>query len=186
MGQSRHEITQHLAERWCWDVPHRDDSRVARRLHRKPLVDGAYRRDEGALLADFCDFPQELGVVNLMHHVREKAVQREWNLGHPPKKTARAVRVHIVFTLLMFALATAYRWQCEQEAVGGTPVGWKRRRRQLLEETRDKLIIFAEGAYGIFHIALYPMPLRAKLKDVRQGIGTWQAVLVKYGITTHG
>ena len=33
----------------------------------------------------------------------------KWDLGHPPQKTERPVRVHVVFTLLMFALATAYR-----------------------------------------------------------------------------
>ncbi len=29
--------------------------------------------------------------------------------GAAPQKTERAVRVHVVFTLLMFALATGYR-----------------------------------------------------------------------------
>jgi hypothetical protein len=32
-------------------------------------------------------------------------------------------------TLLMFALATAYRRQCEWEAWRGEPVGWQRCRR---------------------------------------------------------
>jgi hypothetical protein len=55
------------------------------------------------------------------------------------------VRVHVLFTLLMFALGTAYRLQCEQEATGSEPVGWQRWRRQLLEQTRDKVIVFAQG-----------------------------------------
>ena len=38
-----------------------------------------------------------------------KEAKQQWDLGHPPQKTERAVRVHVVFTLLMFALATAYR-----------------------------------------------------------------------------
>jgi hypothetical protein len=38
-----------------------------------------------------------------------KEAKQPWELGHPPQKTDRAVRVHVVFTLLMFALATAYR-----------------------------------------------------------------------------
>jgi hypothetical protein len=46
-----------------------------------------------------------------------------------------------MFTLLMFALATAYRLPCEQEATGSEPVGWQRWRRQLLEQTRDKGIV---------------------------------------------
>jgi hypothetical protein len=38
-----------------------------------------------------------------------KEAKQPWDLGHPPQKTDRAVRVHVLFTLLMFALATAYR-----------------------------------------------------------------------------
>ena len=36
-----------------------------------------------------------------------KEAKQQWELGHPPQKHERAVRVHVVFTLLMFALATA-------------------------------------------------------------------------------
>jgi hypothetical protein len=36
-----------------------------------------------------------------------KESKQPWSLRHPPQKTARAVRVHVMFTLLMFALATA-------------------------------------------------------------------------------
>jgi hypothetical protein len=32
MRQTQDEITQHVAERLCWEVAHRDDARVARRL----------------------------------------------------------------------------------------------------------------------------------------------------------
>jgi len=53
MGQTQDEITEKLAERWCWEVARRDDCRVARRLYRKQLVEGVYRLDEGALLDDF-------------------------------------------------------------------------------------------------------------------------------------
>jgi hypothetical protein len=77
-----------------------------------------------------------------------------------------------MLTLLMFALATAYRLQGEREATGGEPVGWQRWRRQLLEQNRDKMIVFAQGYYGIFHVAEYSLLLGAKLKDVPPGIGT--------------
>jgi hypothetical protein len=50
-----------------------------------------------------------------------KESKQPWSLKRPPKKTARAVRVHVLLTLLMFALATAYRLQCEQEETGGEP-----------------------------------------------------------------
>jgi hypothetical protein len=50
-----------------------------------------------------------------------KEAKQQWNLGHPPQKTQRAVRVHVMFTLLLFALATAYRLQCGCEATAGSP-----------------------------------------------------------------
>jgi hypothetical protein len=110
----------------------------------------------------------------------------QWDLGHPPRKTDRAVRVHVVFTLLLFALATAYRLPCEQEAMGGEPVGWQRWRRQLLEQTRDKVIVFAQGAYGIFHIAEYSLLLGVNIKDRPPGIGTRRELLAKYGLAMRG
>jgi hypothetical protein len=112
-----------------------------------------------------------------------KECKQQWDLGHPPRKTERAVRVHVLFTLLMFALATAYRLQCEREATGGEPVGWQRWRRQLLEQTRDKVIVFARGYYGIFHLVEYSLLLGVRLKDKPPGIGTYQDVLAKYGLT---
>jgi hypothetical protein len=115
-----------------------------------------------------------------------KAAKQQWDLGHPPQKSARAVRVHVMFTLLMFALATAYRWQYEKAALAEEPVGWQRWRRQLLEQNRDKVIVFAHGYYGIFHVAEYSLLLGAKLKDVPPEIGTLPEVLAKYGLTAHG
>jgi hypothetical protein len=55
------------------------------------------------------------------------------------------VRVHVMFTLLMFALATAYRLPWEREDRGSDPIGWQRWRRRLLEQTRDQVIVFAQG-----------------------------------------
>jgi Transposase DDE domain len=115
-----------------------------------------------------------------------KESKQQWSLKHPPKKTARAVRVHVLFTLLIFALATAYRLQCEQEATGGEPVGWQRWRRQLLEQSRDHVIVFAQGYYGIFHMAEFALLLGVKLKDRPPGIGTRQQLLAKYRLPTHG
>jgi hypothetical protein len=115
-----------------------------------------------------------------------KESKQQWSLKHPPQKNARAVRVHVMFTVLLFALATAYRLQSEQADTGKEPVGWQRWRRQLLEKTRDLVIIFAQDAYGIFHLAEYSLLLGVKLKDTPPGIGTRQQILSKYRLTTHG
>jgi hypothetical protein len=112
--------------------------------------------------------------------------KQQWDLGHPPQKSERAVRVHVMFTLLMFALATAYRRQREREAMGGDPVGWQRWRRQLLEQSRDQVIVFAQGYYGIFHLAEYSLLLGVKLKDVPPDIGSRHQVLAKYRLPARG
>jgi hypothetical protein len=114
-----------------------------------------------------------------------KETKQQWSLQHPPQKTGRAVRVHVLCTLLLFALATAYRGQCEREDTGGEPVGWRRWRRQLLEQTRDLVIVFAQGYYGIFHIAEYSLLVGVNLKDRPSGIGTRQQILAKYRLIAH-
>jgi len=76
MVQTREEINQNLAERLCWQVARRDDNRVARRLYRKQGVDGVYRLDEGALLDEFFDFLQTLGIMALLEQVQGTAIQR--------------------------------------------------------------------------------------------------------------
>jgi hypothetical protein len=89
---------------------------------------------------------------SLIENCRIKQAKQQWNLGHPPRKP-RVVRVHILFTLLMIALATAYRLQRERANIGKEPVGWQRWRRQLLAQGRDHIIVFTQNSYGIFHIA---------------------------------
>jgi hypothetical protein len=108
-----------------------------------------------------------------------------WDLTQPPQKTGRAVRVHGVFTLLMFALATASRLRCEQQDTGADPVGWPRGRRQLLQPNRDQVIVCAQGCYGIFPMAEFALLLGVQLTDVPPGIGTLQEVLATYGLTAH-
>jgi Transposase DDE domain len=77
MPQTHDEITQNLAERLCWEVAHRDDARIARRLYRKQVVDGVYRLDEGAVLDDFFHFLDQVGVMALLAEVHGAAIQRE-------------------------------------------------------------------------------------------------------------
>jgi hypothetical protein len=115
-----------------------------------------------------------------------KEAKQPWDLGHSPQKTGRAVRVHVVFTLLLCALATAYRLRCEPTALGAEPVGWQRWRRQLLEQTRDQIIVLAQGYYGIFHLAEFVRLVGVKLKDVPPGVGGIHEVLAKYELTAQG
>jgi hypothetical protein len=116
---------------------------------------------------------------SLIEHCCSKEAQQQWALGPPPQKTERAVRVHVLFTRLLFALATAYRLPCEREDSGGEPGGWQRWRRQLLEQTREQGSVFAHGSYGIFQLAEYSLLLGGKRKDVPPGSGTRQEILAK-------
>jgi hypothetical protein len=68
MAQTQDATLQHLTERWCWEVACRDDTRVARRLYRKQVIDGVYRLDERALLDDCFHLLLALGVMTLLEH----------------------------------------------------------------------------------------------------------------------
>jgi len=122
----------------------------------------------------------------LIEHGCIKERKPPWRVKQPPQTTARAVRVHMMFTLLMFVLATAYRLQGAQADMGNEPVGWQRWRRQLLQQTRDHVIGCAQDGYGILHLAAYSILLGVKLKDGPPGIGTHQEILAKFGLTAHG
>jgi hypothetical protein len=76
MGQTPEDMTRNLAERWRGEVAQRDDSRVARRLYRKPLIDGVSRLDDGGLLDDFWHFLQAIGVMTRREEAHGAALQR--------------------------------------------------------------------------------------------------------------
>jgi hypothetical protein len=88
-----------------------------------------------------------------------------------------------MFTLL--ALAPAYRLPCEHEETGGQPVGWQRWCRQLLQHTRDLIIVLAQDSYGIVHSVEYSLLVGVNIKHHPSGIGTRQQILAKHGITAH-
>jgi hypothetical protein len=77
MRQTDDEVTQQVAERWCWEVARRDDARVARRLYRTQEVDGVYRLDAGAVLDEFFHVLQAVGVMARLEAVHGTAIQRE-------------------------------------------------------------------------------------------------------------
>jgi hypothetical protein len=76
LQQTREERTQHLAERWCGPAARRDDVRGARRVYRQQVVDGVYRRDEGAWLDACFHCLHELGVGDGLPAVPGTASQR--------------------------------------------------------------------------------------------------------------
>jgi hypothetical protein len=66
MKQTPDDIAQNLAEHWCLEVGRRDDSRVARRLYCRHLMEGVYRIYEGALQDDIFHFLDQVGVMGML------------------------------------------------------------------------------------------------------------------------
>ena len=77
MPPSHDAITQHWAERLCWEAARRDAARSARHLYRQPGVDGVSRVDEGAVLEDVFHFVAQLGVRAWLAEVHGAASQRD-------------------------------------------------------------------------------------------------------------
>jgi hypothetical protein len=113
----------------------------------------------------------------LLEHGSLTERTQPWRWQHPPQQTARAVRGHVLFTWLMCALATAYRRPCAPVDPGGEPLGWQRGRRQLLERTRDDVIVFAQACDGSCPRAESSWLVGVKRKEVPPGLGPRQAIL---------
>jgi hypothetical protein len=90
------------------------------------------------------------------------------------------------WTIVSTTCRTWGSWRCECKALGGEPVGWQRWRRQLLEQTREKMMVLAQGHDGILHLAEYSLLLGVKLQDVPPEIGGRQQGLAKYGLPAQG
>jgi hypothetical protein len=93
--------------------------------------------------------------------------------------------VPVVLTLLLLAWATAYHLPCERDATGGEAVGWPRWRCQLLEQTREPVLVWAQGNGGILQL-VEDSRLGGKLRDVLPGLGPCQDVLATYRLAGHG
>jgi len=96
------------------------------------------------------------------------------------------------------ALCTAFRlWQARQ---AGAPVeetatrpslstallggeGTARWRLRLKEENRDKVIVFFENAYGIFHLAELAVLSGLRLRRLPSSLGSRDDILLHYGIS---
>ena len=84
MAQRREAITQHLAVRLCGQVARRHDSREARRLDRKPVVDGVDRLDEGAWRDDYFSFQHELGRAPSWARSKVRRASARWCRSSSP------------------------------------------------------------------------------------------------------
>jgi Novel STAND NTPase 1 len=195
--QTQETIEQNLAERLCWQAARLDDARVARRLYRKHVVDGVYRLDKGALLDDFINFLQKLGVLDPRADVQSRSLQREMvpvvqyilldGVKIPVGIASMKALLSLLFSnealmqLVGFNAQQVRHGVCQRGAAKRQHpriegpicpdilannivqlnlrdlVGWQRWRRQLLEQSRGKIIVFAQEWHGIIPIAEFAL-----------------------------
>ncbi len=170
---------------------------VRRWDNRIPATDGTVYLTNGSVSDPFVVFD-----TYDWRSVIENGIFKEgkypWHLGRFPKKTEAAVVVHCHFTVLVMALATAFRlWQAQQALspaqetdtppslstalLGGE--GTARWRLRLKEENRDKVIVFFADTYGIFHLAELAILSRVRLHRLPSHLGSPQAILQRYDIS---
>lgn len=87
---------------------------------------------------------------SLIENELHRAAKQAWFIEHPPKKTAKAVYLHIYFVLMSMAITSAFRQRQEKEDALFEETGMDRYRRKLRAANKDKLAIFVDDKYGIY------------------------------------
>lgn len=123
-----------------------------------------------------------------------------WHLlQYYPQRNEQGVRVHVFFTMIVLALARAYRlWDRQQEMAAsdlpdgqtGEPLdytllegeGAQRWRRRLKRENRDKVIVFVKEHYGIFHLAEFMVLAGLRLKEIPPELGQPADILARFDL----
>ena len=116
-----------------------------------------------------------------------------WNLlQHFPQRNEQGVLAHTFFTMVVQALATAYRlWAREQELQAtDEPLdysllqgeGAQRWRSRLKQENRNKVIVFVGEDYGIFHLAEFMVLAGLRIKEIPPELGTPTDILARFAL----
>jgi hypothetical protein len=124
---------------------------------------------------------------SLLENTCFREIKQSLHLEHPPQKNERGVLVHSFLVMWVLALTTAYRIEMKQiESVHEykSQKGVRKWRRELKEENRDKVIVFAGDKYGIYWVWELVMMLGLKVKETPEGAKTEQEVLAKYGVAS--
>jgi hypothetical protein len=86
---------------------------------------------------------------SLIENETNRELKQGWLITKIPKKTRKAVTAHAILTLCMYSMTNAYRTEKGQELA---EAGIRKFRRDTLQQTRSKIVVFTEEHYGIFEI----------------------------------
>jgi hypothetical protein len=123
-----------------------------------------------------------------------REANQAWDFEHYPQRNEAGVVVHVFFTLVVMALATAYRlWKEREKKAPEEPFaapllkgqGARAWRRELKAENRNKVIVFVQQYYGIFHVAEFSVlaGLRIKAMGIPPELGTPADILARYELS---
>lgn len=115
---------------------------------------------------------------SLIENELHRAAKQAWFIEHPPKKTAKAVYLHIYFVIMAMAITSAFRQRQEAEDPLCADNGMERYRRKLKAANQDKLAIFVDDKYGIF-IAYEPFVVMDIAVKHAQLIGASKEVILE-------
>jgi hypothetical protein len=127
--------------------------------------------------------------------------KQHWMLQQPPKKSEAGVTVHTFMAFASMAILRCYRTETEGltvpiSRVPPTPdqngiipevprklvLGMERYRKRLKVENRNKVIVFADASYGIFHIQETHILGGMRLKQPDPEVGTTADVFRRFGM----
>jgi len=128
------------------------------------LTNGPVRRPFVA----FDDYDDRSRIENEIN----RELKQRWFIERPPKRTAKAAELHVLFVMLAFALTQGFRlWEEQQIALddqdGTSTLG--EYVRKLHRENRNRLIIYIGNKYGIFYTSEYSMLLGRRVKEPPPG-----------------
>ena len=123
-----------------------------------------------------------------------REANQAWDFEHYPQRNEAGVVVHVFFTLVVMALATAYRlWKEREKKAPEEPFaisllegqGARTWRRELKAENRNKVIVFVQQYYGIFHVAEFSVlaGLRIRAMGIPPELGTPADILARYELS---
>ena len=117
-----------------------------------------------------------------------KEAKQNWHLAHAPMRTEHAMSNHVFMVLMLMGLTRAYRTYQErldadphEKKPAADPLGFRRWRRQVLNENADKVIVFVGETFAILPLIHYRVLISDTVRI--RGAPSREAVLGHYGVT---